>query len=263
MCTKVFSIAIALFVFWGGMVEAKNSSPKRAVVFDTSSPLLTTSTVDILEQHRWLGVSAVHGSYLGESLKKAGSFNPNDTEAYSDSEEAFERAGCALPILPMPISEVLWGSLAGFVGAIGGMSIGEVFAVNPPGDVVLFIAGNIIGSSSGVYLVGHSSGETGSYWATLIGSTLVTSSVVLLVALNYLSEESVVVFFIPGVILSAVGATIGFNLTKGKEQKNPAAINLEEGNISFAFPSLQMQVSQIPNHRPETDYTLRLVSARF
>jgi len=289
MYTKVFLITFAVFVFLVGTIEAKNSSHKQADAFAwESSPLLPTSTVGILGQQRWLGVSDVHGSYLGASLNPAGSSNPNDAEAYStsgnayffvgkdrkDSGEAFEgaRRGCGLPK-----SKFLVGSLAGFVGGIGGAILG--FAVYPcSGDdclgsgsllgliVLGFTGGSIIGSSSGVYLVGRLSGETGSYWATLLGSALGTSGVVLatIATLSVAGEPTAGnVFLLSALTLPAAGATIGFNLTKGKEQKDSAAINLEEGNISFAFPSLQMQVSRIPNHRPEIDYTLRLVSARF
>jgi hypothetical protein len=275
--TKSFLIAIALFVLWGGTAEAKDSSPKQAGVFGwKSSPLLAASTVDIWEQQRWLGVSAVQDSHSGESLKKAGSSNPNNPEAYSasgsayffvskdrkDSGEAFEGAGYGCV---WPRNKFLSGSLAGFLGYIGGDIIGVKIANTNAAGVLGGMGGNIIGSSLGVYLYGRSIGETGSYWTTLIGTALGTSGGVLaaLASIPFLGEDAFLVFFISEFILPAAGATIGFNMTKGKEQKDSSAINLEEGNISFAFPSLQMQVSQIPNHRPETDYTLRLVSVSF
>ncbi|MBM3237043.1 hypothetical protein FJZ31_12195 [Candidatus Poribacteria bacterium] len=278
--TKVFLIAIALFVFLGGTTEAKNSSSKQADVFDwKSSPLIPTSTVGMtfasfspgLEQQRWFGVNAFQGSHLGVSLKKAVSFNSNGAETDSASG-----SGCCL----VPTSKFHAGLLGGVLGTIVGWRIGDAIDTWTYcddcvgiGQFLGFMGGTIIGSSSGVYLHGRSSGEKGSYWATLIGSALGTSGVVLatlatnLVEVQYRKDLNppiyVFVFLLSDLILPAAAATIGFNLTKGKEQKDSAAINLEEGNISFAFPSLQMQVSQFPNHRPETEYALCLVSAKF
>jgi hypothetical protein len=74
-------IAIAVFVFWGGIAKAKNSLLKQADPLAwKSSLLLTTSTVDILEQQCWLGVNAIQGSYLGASLNPVGSFNLSGAE---------------------------------------------------------------------------------------------------------------------------------------------------------------------------------------
>ncbi|MBM3237044.1 hypothetical protein FJZ31_12200 [Candidatus Poribacteria bacterium] len=267
--TKAFLIAIAVFVFWGWTAEAKDSLPKQADAFGwKSSPLIPASTVGILGQPHWLRVSAVQDSHLSVSLNPAGLFNHNDTKTDSASESAyffvkdrkdsggaFEGGCCGFPGLR---SKFFWGALAGFLGAHGGDEIGGRVGI---GTFWGFMGGTFIGSSSGVYLYGRLSGETGSYWATLIGSALGTSGVVL--AATSFSGGLSVVAFIAHLVLPAAGATIGFNMTKGKEQKDSAAISLEGGDISFAFTSLQMQVRQIPNHRPETEYALRLVDVKF
>ena len=51
--SKVFLIAIAVFVFWSRMAEAKDSPTKQLDAFDWKSlPLMLTPTADILEQQR-------------------------------------------------------------------------------------------------------------------------------------------------------------------------------------------------------------------
>ncbi len=295
--TKVFLIAIAAFVFWGGTAEAKNGSPKQAGAFGwKSSPLIPTSTVDIRERHRRFSVSVVQCSNLGESLKPVGSFNPNGAEKHTASiiayfkvsrdrkvsGEAFESAGCGLPT-----SKFLAGSLAGLLGGVIGWKIVSVvdpcrsyvrdiasnkrFCARPStGPVLGLLGGSIIGTASGVYLYGRSSGETGSHWATLIGSALGEAIFLLemyvLDEMGILSKMDVLGSFVVGpsfLLLPAAGATIGFNLTKGKEQKDSAAITIENDNIRLAAPGIQLQTTQLPNGLIETNRIVRLVNVRF
>ncbi|MBM3242650.1 hypothetical protein FJZ31_40840 [Candidatus Poribacteria bacterium] len=246
--TKVFLIAIAVFVFWVGTAEAEDSLPKQINAFGwKSSPLLTTSIVDVLERRCLLGVSAVQGNHLEANLEPTGPFNPNDAEADSasgntyfkiskdrkDSGEAFEGACCGLPVN----GKFQAGVLAGVVGGVTA-GIAADYIVCKECDVQFWMAvatGISLGSSIGVYIVGNIGDETGSFLATLGGSML---GEVVGFAATYTTGA-------PGLLVMLfgppIGATIGFNKTrryKSPPTSETALINLGDGQVSLVVPSI-------------------------
>ena len=168
------------------------------------------------------------------------------------------------------VTEFLAGSLAGFSGSIVGGRIGR--KINPcysddcisGGELLGFMGGSVIGSSSAVYLTGRLLGETGSYRGALIGSVVGTSSILLttLLAGALCGGCSWAVYFLSDLLLPSAGATIGFNR---QGQKDSAAIHVEEGDVSFAFPSLQMQppTSEALLHIEDSKLRLRVPSPTF
>jgi hypothetical protein len=136
---------------------------------------------------------------------------------------------------PSPISKkstisgvrLLGEFLAGIAGEIGGAMIPPLVI---PKDVTgedfedrigLALLGAVIGNSFGVYLIGNSGDETGSYYATLLGSALG--------------------MVIVPIIGPTFGGMIGFNSTR-KNKAHPvsgsAVINFRDGRMSFAFPDI-------------------------
>lgn len=63
-----------------------------------------------------------------------------------------------------------------------------------------------------------------------------------------------------GSLVSPIGAMIGYHSSKEKKQ---AAIDIEGEGVQLDMSHLRMQTNQLSNRRPQTGYTLRLVSIRF
>ena len=61
-------------------------------------------------------------------------------------------------------------------------------------------------------------------------------------------------------ILSSIGATIGYQRSK---RKQPPSISLANGQFTLHLPTMRIQSSQLPTHRPQTDYMVRLINVRF
>ncbi len=131
----------------------------------------------------------------------------------------------------------------GFIGTGIGALIGIALTLpcfmmldEPEGADPLFMfggmAGGIFGCAGGVYAVGEIFGSGGgSFKATLKWS-----------------------------ILSSIGATIGYQRSK---RKQPPSISLANDKFTLHLPTMSIQSSQLPNHRPQTDYMVRLVNVGF
>ena len=61
-------------------------------------------------------------------------------------------------------------------------------------------------------------------------------------------------------ILTPIGATIGYQRSK---RKQPPSISLADDKFRLHLPTMSIQSSQLPNHRPQTDYMVRLINVRF
>lgn len=115
-----------------------------------------------------------------------------------------------------------------------------------PGAVVGYLVGSNLGCATGVYLIGSSNEEKGSYVSTLEGSfagTLAGSAIAfpLFVAFNGDRKSwSFVVF----TAVQSWGATLGFNGSRKKKSEGSweALLNLNYGELALAFP--QVNASQ-------------------
>lgn len=274
MCTKVFLIAIAVFIFWGGAAEAKDNSPKQADTFDwKSSPLIHPSTVDILKQHRLLGISAVQGRHLGASLHSAGSEVASVRLSKGDSQKKAKRTGVIVGQLAVSGALAFGASIPFIVPFFdGAIEYSETISL-----VTASSLGYLFLSTGAVYGIGKLAGYDGSFWKTLVyGGVLPIGLGMVLVGptewdtlggipygVSGGSFTHKIFYWYGGAILgiwsSPVFETLVYHLT---DHKLSAVVCLDR-HIQFGLPKLQMQVSQILNHYPETNYTLHLVSMKF
>jgi hypothetical protein len=126
-------------------------------------------------------------------------------------------------------------------GCLGCCDVGGMI-----GGLVGYLIGSNVGSATGVYIVGNSEGEKGSYWAGLGGSLLGTlvGGAFAVAILRGSDDDSGLA---PLSILTAAqagGATIGFNATRKRSVEVPsgAMLNLKDGELALALP--QVSVSQ-------------------
>jgi hypothetical protein len=179
--------------------------------------------------------------------------------------------------------EILAGGALSAVGGFGVMFLGirvckdesaeaETQCIIP---IIPFIfAGSALGSASGVYFLGTTGGESGSFSAALFGSILGCAVgcggyAIWLVEKRYgsncyaIDEEFTIVTALT-FLMHSIGGAIAFNLDKKlSARKSDAAIHIEDGEIQLTYPAFSIQRTQLPNHRPETTCALRLASVRF
>ena len=132
------------------------------------------------------------------------------------------------------------GLLALGTGAFWGLGIGgavsstfledrETFG---PAEFYGAVIGGIFGCAIGVYAIGELYGSGGgSFKETLKWSPL-----------------------------TPIGATIGYQRSK---RKQPPSVSLANDKFTLHLPTMSIQSSQLPYHRPQTDYMVRLVNVRF
>ena len=136
--------------------------------------------------------------------------------------------------------QVTGGFLGHFTGGIIGFlcawSIFNLIKPGPgweyPAGVFGAMPGAIFGGAGSVYAIGEIFGSGGgSFKATLKWS-----------------------------ILTPIGATIGYQRSK---RKQPPSVSLANGKFTLHLPTMSIQSSQLLNHRPQTDYMVRLINVGF
>lgn len=180
---------------------------------------------------------------------------------------------------PVKPEKVAGQFLLGGVGAVlfgwAGARTGYSIAYDPdqsgwlnfggsPGAFVGYLVGSNLGCATGVYLIGSSDGEKGSYLSTLEGSfagTLAGSAIAFPLLVAFHGDRKRWSF----VTLTAVqswGATLGFNLSrKGKkiDAYSEALLNLNDGKLSLAIP----QVNPSQETLCSSNYKVNLFQAKF
>ena len=91
------------------------------------------------------------------------------------------------------------------------------------GAITGYAIGSTLGSALGVYLIGSSGNETGSFGSTFLGSVLGTGLGIVIVAK---SDGLSMTHFIMGSMIQSVGASIGFNLSRRVEGDSAQMVNL-------------------------------------
>ncbi len=134
--------------------------------------------------------------------------------------------------------------VGGFLGTGTGALIGMALTLpcfmmldEPEGAAYPFFmfgggAGGIFGCAGGVYAVGEIFGSGGGSFKTTLKWSILTS----------------------------IGATIGYQRSK---RKQPPSISLANDKFTLHLPTMSIQSSRLPNHRPQTDYMVRLVNVGF
>jgi len=139
----------------------------------------------------------------------------------------------------MIVGELLVGSggaiLLGYAGAMMGYKI----AYDPNngdwlnfsglfGALTGYLIGSTFGSACGVYVVGSSGNETGSFGSTFLGSVLGTCLGIGIVAV---SDDVNITHFIVGTLIQSAGASIGFDRSRRIDDHSLSMINLVSLNF--------------------------------
>ena len=162
--------------------------------------------------------------------------------------------------------EIICGAGGGF--AIGLFIGGAAILIARYNDGISLFPVNIgytLGSAFGVYKVGNTSNETGSFLATLGGST--TGLILGMVIGSAIKTQSCYFWdavLLTNIVASPLCATVAFNMTR--RYKTPSAsetafINFRDGQTSFAFPKAYFQPN--PFARSDLIQTIDLVRVRF
>jgi len=140
-------------------------------------------------------------------------------------------------------AEIAVGTGAGLVTGFAG---GFIAATNSSDDFIdswdafflSFLAGEVIGTATGVYCIGSIGDQAGSFRATLWGSLCGMGVGFLLAYASNGDSASAVPFF----VLPAVGATVMFNKTRRYETPpiRSAIMNLQDGKVSLAVPAISV-----------------------
>ena len=123
----------------------------------------------------------------------------------------------------------LWG--LGIGGAVSSIFLEDRETFTPT-EFCGAVIGGIFGCAVGVYAIGELYGSGGgSFKETLKWSPL-----------------------------TPIGATIGYQRSK---RKQPPSVSLANDKFTLRLPTMSIQSSRLPNHRPQTDYMVRLVNVGF
>lgn len=171
--------------------------------------------------------------------------------------------------------EFLLGGTGALLGGVIGGSIGYAIAYDESeGDWFNFsglygaIPGYLIvsnlGCALGVYLVGNSGDDKGSFGSALGGSvagTLAGFGVTYLLIQTTEHDELNLPIFVLFTASQASGAIIGFNLSRKKkvEVSSGALLNLNEGKLSLAFPQGTLSKESLSS----SSYRVNLFQAKF
>ncbi len=142
------------------------------------------------------------------------------------------------------------GVVGGLAGGLAGLGIGYLLAPDEEEDIGLiagfFLGASIgypIGSALGVYIVGDTGDETGSFVATLCGSLLGASLSYAAILLRILPGKPLLdymsFFAVPPIL-----ACIGFNMTrryKSPPSSGTALLNIREGQMTLGIPTVYFQ----------------------
>ena len=128
-----------------------------------------------------------------------------------------------------------------------------------------YLLGSNLGCALGVYLIGNSGGETGSFAATFGGSLaggLLTGGLVVAVAQanknNHISSPALVIAATVG---QTAGAVLAFNSTRKKrvQVSSGALLNLNEGKLAVSFPRVNIS----PDSKSSSSYKVNLFQTKF
>ncbi len=164
--------------------------------------------------------------------------------------------------------ELLFGSIGsfgfGYIGAVIGASLTtqEGWFSGWIEAALGYLIGSTLGSSIGVYMIGVSGDETGSFGTTLGGSILGTG---IGIGLLYMTaENNAEMGFISFTLAQSAGATIAYNASARKRyisRPDEAVFHFKEGKWNFSYPKLYLRTH--PLQPDQLIETVNLVSLEF
>lgn len=163
------------------------------------------------------------------------------------------------------VGELLLGSIGSIGFGIAGASIGtglsndEGWFADLGEAIIGYLIGSTLGSSLGVYIIGASGDEKGSFGSTLGGSILGTAVGIGLLYIT--ADNNAIIGFISYTLAQSAGATIAFNASARKKNSDSAMLHLREGKWSFSFPKIHLTTH--PLHPDKLLKTVSIVSMEF
>jgi hypothetical protein len=230
-----------------------------------------------------VGLVLIAGNFETSQAQEKSSFfhktalSNDSLKVQSLQEKAENNSAYLKPGLLKPervAGEVLLGGVGALLGGIAGGIIGFNITYDEENDdwmnfsgwtgaIAGYVVGSNLGSATGVYLIGNSGSEKGSYFAALGGSFAGTllGGVTAIVLLDDDDDEGTLPFAV-FTTAQVTGATIGFNLSrKGKKPDaySEALLNLNYGKLAFNFPQVDVQ----PDSFGSNKYEVNLFQAKF
>lgn len=131
--------------------------------------------------------------------------------------------------------------------------------------ISLSVAASSFASAVGVYAIGNIGDQTGSFRATLIGSSIPAALAILSYYSSLQNNEEAGMAIMGGLLYSVVGAIVGFNMTRRHDlppaESKTALLSLRNKQISYAFPSLYSQTD--PFGRGNVSQSINLLRVKF
>jgi hypothetical protein len=171
------------------------------------------------------------------------------------------------------VGEIGVGTGCGILAGGIGFAIGA--AITPAGEGqfgdleklagggIGFLIGYPLGNSIGVYLVGNSGNETGSFGTTLLGS--MAGMVAAMLPIIIFQDDLPGWVGLPALFgFPIAGGVIGFNMTrsyKSPHDSGTALINFRDGQIKLATPTIYFRPN--PFDKGDLIQNINLVKARF
>ena len=181
-------------------------------------------------------IGGVGGYFLGKHEDRSAAVRKVDIKLF---QLGIQRNAAFLkyekpPLSGARIASEILGSVGGeILGGIVGVYIGARIAGREGAG---WVVGSTIGTATMVYLVGNIGNQTGSFWATLIGS-------ILGVGVEVIASENIILLM-ASIAVPPIFTTIGFNLTrryKSPPASETALINFSEGQMRLAIPTMYSQ----------------------
>jgi hypothetical protein len=194
-------------------------------------------------------------------------------EGKIDKSFLYQESG---PLRPERVTgEFLLGGAGALLGGAIGGSIGYAMAYDESegdwfnfsglyGAIPGYLIASNLGCALGVYLIGNTGDEKGSFGSALGGSvagTLAGMGVSYLLIQTAEHDEITVPIFVLFTAAQSTGAIIGFNLSREKklEASSGALLNLNEKKLSLAFPQLGFSQGSFNS----SSYKVNLFQAKF
>ena len=152
--------------------------------------------------------------------------------------------------------------LLGYLGARIGWGAADPHADDPPEPIVGGIVGLTLGSTAGVGLTAKALNDNGSWGGASWGA--LACPVLGLLGDGLSGWQMGGYGMLLGALLSPVGATIGYALTRGAQPpESQALLHIEDSKLRLGIPSPTFRPVLLPKDEVTWEYQIKLVTMRF
>jgi hypothetical protein len=203
---------------------------------------------------------------------------PASSMAHLSQNYIFTKSS-ANPSMLTTATEIGAGAVGSFVGftVFGGCTVILILGTAEPENIgellgetiiaavlggVVGLGGSIIGSATGVYIVGNLGGVSGPLWAPLIGSALGTIPGVALAAL---AQDNTALAFTSLALGQSLGATVLFNwMGRSKTgYRYGALLNVDNSEFRLGFPTIYPRLDFINQDNLSYGVGCQILNYRF